>query len=388
MPDAVIVATARTAIGRAHKGSLVDCRPDDLGGFIVDALLDKAPELPRTEVEDVMFGAAVHVAETGRNLARIVGLLAGLPETVPGTTVNRFCASSLQAIRMAFHAIQAGEGEVFVAGGVESVTRTAGKEFDPSLANRRFVDEARPDFVGRVYIPMGLTAENVADAYGISRRRQDEYAKLSQDRAVAAQAAGFFDREITPVKLPSGETFSRDDGPRPNTTMEKLAALEPVFRPGGSVTAGNSCPLNDGAAAVLVMSDSRARDLGITPLARILSSAVSGVAPEVMGIGPIEAVRIALRRAGLVMSDVDVVELNEAFAAQVLPVCDELGISVEDQLNPHGGAIALGHPFGMTGARIMGTLINDLRTLDRTIGVETMCVGGGQGMAMVIERIS
>ena len=388
MPDAVIVATARTAIGRAHKGSLVDCRPDDLGGFIVDALLDKVPELPRAEVEDVMFGAAVHVAETGRNLARIVGLLAGLPQTVPGTTVNRFCASSLQTIRMAFHAVQAGEGEAFVAGGVESVTRTAGKEFDPSLANPRFVDEARPDFVNHVYIPMGLTAENVADAYGISRRRQDEFAKLSQDRAVAAQAAGFFDREITPLKVPSGETISRDDGPRPHTTMEKLAALEPVFRPDGSVTAGNSCPLNDGAAAVLVMSESRARDLGITPLARIVSSAVSGVAPELMGIGPIDAVRTALRRAGMSMSDVDVVELNEAFAAQVLPVCDELGISVEDQLNPHGGAIALGHPFGMTGARIMGTLINDLRTLDRTIGVETMCVGGGQGMAVVIERIS
>lgn len=388
MPAAVIVGTARTPIGRAHKGSLVDCRPDDLGGFIVDTLLDKVPELPRAEVEDVIFGAAVHVAETGRNLARLVGLLAGLPESVPGTTVNRFCASSLQTIRMAYHAIACGEGDAFVAGGVESVTRTAGKEFDPSLANPRFVDEDRPDFVNHIYIPMGQTAENVADKFGVSRERQDEFAKLSQDRAVAAQAAGFFDREITPVKLPDGRTVSADDGPRPNTTLEKLSALEPVFRPGGSVTAGNSCPLNDGAAAVLVMSEPRAAELGIKPLARILSSAVSGIAPEIMGVGPIEAVRTALRRAGMSISDVDVVELNEAFAAQVLPVCDELGISVADQLNPHGGAIALGHPFGMTGARIMGTLINDLRTLDKTIGLETMCVGGGQGMAMVIERLA
>jgi acetyl-CoA C-acetyltransferase len=388
MPQAVIVATARTPIGRANKGSLIDCRPDDLGGLVVDAVLDKVPELPRAEVEDVVFGAAVHVAETGRNLARIVGLLAGLPDTVPGTTVNRFCASSLQAIRMAYHAVVAGEGDAFVAGGVESVTRTAGKEFDPSLANPRFVDEDRPDFINHIYIPMGFTAENVAKKYGISRERQDEFAKLSQDRAVAAQAAGFFDREITPVKRPDGQTVTKDDGPRPNTTLEKLAELKPVFDPEGSVTAGNSCPLNDGAAAVVVMSEERAAELGVTPLARIISSAVSGVAPELMGIGPIDAVRIALRRAGMSMSDVGVVELNEAFAAQVLPVCDELGISIEDQLNPHGGAIALGHPFGMTGARMMGTLINDLRTLDRTIGVETMCIGGGQGMAMVIERLS
>jgi acetyl-CoA C-acetyltransferase len=387
MPAAVIVATARTPIGRAHKGSLVDCRPDDLGGFIVDALLDKVPELPRAEIEDVMFGAAVHVAETGRNLARIVGLLAGLPETVPGTTVNRFCSSSLQTIRMAYHAIATGEGSAFVAGGVESVTRTAGKEFDPSLANPRFVDESRADFIDHIYMAMGQTAENVAKQYGVTRQRQDEFAKLSQDRAVAARDAGFFDREITPVKLPDGRTVSIDDCPRPNTTLEKLAALEPVFRPDGSVTAGNSCPLNDGAAAVLVMSEPRAAALGIRPLARILSTAVSGVAPEIMGVGPIDAVRTALHRAGMSMSDVDVVELNEAFAAQVLPVCDELGISVEDQLNPHGGAIALGHPFGMTGARMMGTLINDLRTLDKSIGVETMCVGGGQGMAVVIERL-
>ena len=388
MPEAVIVATARTPIGRAHKGSLVGYRPDDLGGFIVNALLEKVPGLDRAEVEDVIFGAANHAGEQGMNMARQVGLLAGLPDTVPGTSVNRFCASSLQSIRMAFHAIKVGEGEVFVAGGVESVTRTSGRGFSAEDANPRFTDESRDDFINHVYIPMGLTAENVAERYGVSRERMDEFAKLSQDRAVEAQKNGFFEREITPVTVPDGTVVTRDDGPRPNTTLERLAELPPAFKPDGKVTAGNACPLNDGAAAVLVMSDEKARALGLTPLARIIASSVSALAPEIMGVGPIESVRRLLDRTGMTITDIDVVELNEAFAAQVLPVCDELGISIAEQLNPHGGAIALGHPFGMTGARIMTTLINDLRTLDQTVGLETMCVGGGQGMAMLIERLS
>ncbi len=388
MPEAVIVATARTPIGRAHKGSLVGYRPDDLGGFIVNALLEKVPGLDRAEVEDVIFGAANHAGEQGMNMARQVGLLAGLPDTVPGTSVNRFCASSLQTIRMAFHAIKVGEGEVFVAGGVESVTRTSGRGFSAEDANPRFTDESRDDFINHVYIPMGLTAENVAERYGVSRERMDEFAKLSQDRAVEAQKNGFFEREITPVTVPDGTVVTRDDGPRPNTTLERLAELPPAFKPDGKVTAGNACPLNDGAAAVLVMSDEKARALGLTPLARIIASSVSALAPEIMGVGPIESVRRLLDRTGMTITDIDVVELNEAFAAQVLPVCDELGISIAEQLNPHGGAIALGHPFGMTGARIMTTLINDLRTLDQTVGLETMCVGGGQGMAMLIERLS
>ena len=387
MAEAVIVETARTPIGRAHKGSLAGWRPDDLGGFIVGALLAKVPALGPADVEDVIFGAAVHVAEQGRNLGRIVSLLAGLPETVPGTTVNRFCSSSLQAVRMAYHAIKSGEGDAFVAGGVESVTRTAGKEFSPDLANPRFTDESRPDFVNHIYIPMGLTAENVASAYGVSRRRMDEFAKLSQDRAVAAQDHGFFAEEITPVPLPGGGLLTSDDGPRRGTTLARLAELPPAFLPEGSVTAGNSCPLNDGAAAVLVLSDEKARAIGLQPLARIVATAVSGVAPELMGIGPIPAVRTVLDRAGLKIGDVDIVELNEAFAAQVLPVCDELGISIEDQLNPHGGAIALGHPFGMTGARMLTTLTHELRYLDKTLGLATMCVGGGQGMAMLVERL-
>jgi acetyl-CoA C-acetyltransferase len=384
---AVVVATARTPIGRADKGSLIDCRPDDLGGFIVDRLLASVPELPRVEIEDIIFGAALQTAEQGRNLARVVGQLAGLPDTVPGTTVNRFCASSLQATRMAYHAIVAGEGDTFVVGGVESVTRTAGKEFSPDLANPRFTDESRLDFVNHIYIPMGNTAENVAERYGVSRARQDEFAKLSQDRAAAAQAAGFFAREITAVVTPDGRTIDTDDSPRPSTTLARLAELPTIFSENGTVTAGNSCPLNDGASAALIMSERRAAELGLAPKARILASAISALAPEYMGVGPIEAVRTVLRRAGMTISDIDVVELNEAFAAQVLPVCDELGISIEDQLNPHGGAIAIGHPFGMTGVRILGTLINDLQTLDRSIGLETMCIGGGQGMAMIIERL-
>ncbi len=388
MAEAVIVSTARTPIGRAFKGVLTAGRPDDMAGFAIAEALAKVPGLDPSEIVDVIVGAAMQHGEQSMNIGRNAAALAGLPDSVPGTSVNRFCASSLQSIRMAFHAIKAGEGDVFVAGGVESVSRASGKGFDREDMNPRFVDKTRPDYLNEMYIPMGFTAENVADKYGISRERMDEFAKLSQDRATQAQADGFFDWEISPYTLPDGTVVSRDECPRAGTTIEKLAQLQPAFRPDGRVTAGNACPLNDGAAAVVVMSDTRAKELGLKPLARIIASAVSGLAPEIMGVGPIEAVRKALAQANMKISDIDVVELNEAFAAQVLPVCDELGISIEDQLNPHGGAIALGHPFGMTGARIMGTLINDLRTLDKTYGVETMCIGGGQGMAMIIERLN
>ena len=387
MPEAVIVATARTPIGRAFKGSLKDARIDDLGAFIVKTLMEKVPSVEPGSVEDVIIGAANHAGEQSMNVARNIAALAGLGD-VPGTTVNRFCASSLQSIRMAFHAIKVGEGDTYVAGGIESVSRAGGKGFDREDMNERFTDDSRPDFVNHMYIPMGMTAENVAEKYDVSRERMDEYAALSQNRAVEAQKNGFFEREITPVELPDGTVVTQDDGPRPGTTVEKLSQLQPAFKPDGKVTAGNACPLNDGAAAVLVMSDERARELGLKPLARIVASAVSGLAPEIMGVGPIEACRKVLAQAGMSINDIDIVELNEAFAAQVLPVCDEVGISIEDQLNPHGGAIALGHPFGMTGARIMTTLINDLQTLDKTYGLETMCVGGGQGMAMIVERLN
>lgn len=391
MPDAVIVAAARTPIGRAFKGSLVDARPDDIAGFIVREALSRVPELPLTEVDDVIIGAAVGGGEQGYNLGRAVALLAGLPVGVPGMTVNRMCASSLQAIRIAHHAIATGEATACVAGGVESVSRTSSSSFSADDANPRFTDDARDDFVSRYYISMGLTAENVAERYGVTREEMDAYAKLSQDRAVAAQESGVFNREIVPYELADGRTVVKDDGPRADTTLEALAKLKPAFGNGdgrGTVTAGNACPLNDGAAAVVVMAETRARELGITPIARIIGSAVSGVSPELMGIGPIDAVRRVLDRSGLDIRDVDVVELNEAFAAQVIPVCAELGIDLDTQLNPHGGAIALGHPFGMTGARIMTALLNDLQTKDGTIGLETMCVGGGQGMAMLVERLS
>jgi acetyl-CoA C-acetyltransferase len=382
MPEAVIVAATRTPIGRARKGSLVDARPDDLAAFAVDSALKQVPELDRAEIVDVMVGCGFPQEKQGMNLGRRVALLGGLPETVPGTTVNRFCASSLQTIRMAFHAIRAGEGDAYVAAGVESITQVDGYPKDAEeLHPKLFGDDAA---IANVYIPMGLTAENVAEQWDVSREDMDRFAQQSQERAVAAQESGFFEREITPW-----DGVAKDDGPRPDSTLDKLAQLEPAFKPGGKVTAGNSCPLNDGAAAVVVMSDARARELGITPLARIIASSVAGVAPEIMGVGPIEAVRKVLKQAGLTIDDIDVVELNEAFAAQVLPVCRELGVDpFSDKLNPHGGAIALGHPYGMTGARIMNTLLNDLRTLDRTIGVETMCVGGGQGMAMVVERLN
>jgi acetyl-CoA C-acetyltransferase len=387
MPEAVIVATARSPIGRAYKGSLIDVRADDLAGFAIDALMSKVPEVERGSVADVMVGCALTHHEQGFNVARPASLLGGMPESVPATTVNRFCASSLQTIRMAFHAIERGEGDTYVAGGVDSVTRTYGKGFDSDDLNPRFTDVTRDDFIDQVYIPMGNTAENVAERYGITRERMDEFAKRSQDRAVEAQKNGFFDREITPIEVPDGRTIAADDGPRPNTTIEKLAELPPVFKPDGTVTAGNSCPLNDGSAAVLVMSTDRASELGLQPMARIIASSVVGLEPEYMGMGPVGAVKAVLAQAGMELEDIDVIEVNEAFAAQVLASVDELGIDM-DKLNPHGGAIALGHPFGMTGARIMGTLINDLRSLDKTIGLETMCVGGGQGMAMIVERLS
>ncbi len=386
MSQAVIVATARTPIGRAYKGSLVEVRADDLAAHAIDAVMAKVPSVDRASVSDVMLGCALTHHEQGFNLARPASLLAGMPESVPATTVNRFCASSLQTIRMAFHAIERGEGHTYVAAGTESVTRTYGKAFDSEDLNPRFTDPARDDFIDQVYIPMGNTAENVAERYDVSRERMDEFAKRSQDLAVEAQKNGFFDREIAPIEVPDGRTISVDDGPRPNTTMEKLAELPPAFKPDGRVTAGNSCPLNDGAAAVLVTSEARAAELGLSPLARIVASSVVGLEPEYMGMGPVGAVRAVLDQAGMSLSDVDVIEINEAFAAQVLACVDELGIDME-RLNPHGGAIALGHPFGMTGARIMGTLINDLQTLDASVGLETMCVGGGQGMAMIVERL-
>ena len=385
MSDAVIASAARTAIGRAAKGSLVDARPDDLVAFAIRTALEQVPGLNPAEVADVMVGCGFPEQRQGMNLARRAALLAGLPKHVPGTTVNRFCASSLQTIRMAFHAIKAGEGDVFVAAGVESISQVNGypktaEELHPKL----FGDDAE---IANVYITMGMTAENVAERFAISREEMDRFGQRSQERAVAAQDSGFFDREITPYPV-NGALVARDDGPRRESSLEKLAQLEPAFKPRGKVTAGNSCPLNDGAAAVVVVSDEKARELGIQPRARIIASAVSGVEPEIMGIGPIEAVRKVLTLAGMTIDDVDVVELNEAFAAQVLPVCREIGVDpFGEKLNPHGGAIALGHPYGMTGARIMCTLLNDLETLDETIGLETMCVGGGQGMAMLVERL-
>jgi acetyl-CoA C-acetyltransferase len=403
MPEAWIVATARSPIGRAQKGALVDVRPDDLTATIVRAVLARLPALDPAEIEDVIIGCAQPAGEAGYNLARVVSLLAGLPD-VPGTTVNRYCASSLQAIRMAAHAIKAGEGDVFVAGGVECVSRFARGRSDglPDTHNPRMAGaEARTaeraqggkgtwtpaEDLPDLYIAMGQTAENVAQHASVSRAAMDELAALSQARAAAAQDSGFFAREITPITLPDGKVVSVDECPRRGTTIEKLAELKPVFRTDGTVTAGNACPLNDGAAAVVVMSDARARALGVTPLARIVASAVSALDPEIMGLGPIEASRRALARAGLTIDDIDLVEINEAFAAQVLPSAAALGVP-PDRLNVHGGAIALGHPFGMTGARIMTTLLNGLTTRQVRYGLETMCVGGGQGMAMIVERLA
>jgi acetyl-CoA C-acetyltransferase len=388
MSEVVIVAIGRTPIGRARKGSLIDERPDDLAAYVVDEVLKQVPQLDRGQIDDVICGCALPGGEQGHNLGRIIAILAGI--NAPGTTVNRYCSSSLQAVRMAFHAIKADEGSAFVCAGVESSTRSPlGLHADqPETRNPRLLPGSSEGFP-EVFMSMGETAENVADKCGVTREDMDRYALQSQLRAVLASKDGIFAREIIPVTVHSGLTMTADDGPRADTTLEKLAALKPVFRADGRVTAGNSCPLNDGAAATVVMSRARAEELGIKPLARIISTGVSSLEPELMGLGPIESSRQALDRAGMTIEDVDVVEINEAFAAQVIPSARGIGVDpFSDKLNPHGGAIALGHPFGMTGVRILATLLNDLRTRDQTIGLETMCVGGGQGMAMIIERLS
>jgi acetyl-CoA C-acetyltransferase len=397
MPDAVIVDAVRTPIGRASKGSLKTVRTDDLAAIPLRALLERNPQLESASIVDVMMGCGFAEGESGYNIGRNASLLAGIDYHVPGTTVNRFCASSLQTARMAFHAIRAGEGDTYVAAGVEAVSRASqGAPFE----FHHLLDGSEGSLYN-VYIPMGLTAENVADEKHVSREAQDEWAVISQNRAVAAQESGYFDREIVPVTVPAHrdvdkegneidvpETVVRkDDGPRPGTTLEKLAELKPAFRPDGTVTAGNACPLNDGAAALLIMSGERASELGLTPKAKILASTVVAIRPEVMGLGPIPAIQQLLKNTGRTIADIDIVEINEAFAAQIVPCKEELGID-DDKLNPFGGAIALGHPFGMTGARIMTTLINGLQTRDGTFGIESMCVAGGMGMAMLIERLS
>jgi acetyl-CoA C-acetyltransferase len=385
--EAVIVAAGRSPVGRAGKGSLVDFRPDDLGAFILRRVLDQLPELDPSQIEDVICGCGLPGGESGFNLGRAISILAGV--NAPGTTLTRYCSSSLQTTRMAAHAIWAGEGDVFASVGVETVSRFGHGTSDPAEArNPRLLAgnaEAFPD----LYLPMGLTAENVAEREGISREEMDQFAARSQNRAVAAQAQGFFAREIIPVTTADGRIIDRDDGPRPNTTAELLATLKPVFKEGGRVTAGNACPLNDGAAAVIVMSMDRAHQLGITPLARIVATSVAALEPEYMGLGPIPATEKVFARAGMSMKDIDIVEINEAFAAQVIPSARGIGLDPsEERLNPYGGSIAIGHPFGMTGARITCTLLNGLRTQDKTLGLETMCVGGGMGMAMILERLS
>ena len=397
MPEAVIVDAIRTPIGRAGKGSLKSVRADDLAAIPLRALIERNPELDPSTIVDIMMGCGFCEGEQGNNVGRVAGLLSGIDHHVPATTVNRFCASSLQTARMAFHAIKTGEGDTYVAAGVEAVSRAvpgAAFEFNHAVDGS---EGAAYD----VYIPMGMTAENVAERCNVSRESQDEWAVISQNRAVEAVASGHFDREIVPVTVPAHKdvdkegneidvpetVVSKDDGPRPGTTMEKLSSLAPVFREGGTVTAGNACPLNDGAAALLIMSADRAKELGLKPRARIVSSAVAGLRPEIMGLGPIPAIQKLLEQTGMTMNDIDVVEINEAFAAQIVPCKEELGID-DDKLNPFGGAIALGHPFGMTGARIMTTLLNDLDTLDKTYGIESMCAAGGMGMAMLVERLA
>ncbi|GIF43353.1 acetyl-CoA C-acetyltransferase [Actinoplanes xinjiangensis] len=414
MPEAVIVATARSPIGRAHKGSLKDLRPDDLATTIVDAALNKVPQLDRTLIEDLYLGCGLPGGEQGFNMARVVATKLGL-DGLPGATVTRYCSSSLQTTRMAFHAIKAGEGDIFISAGVETVSRFARGSSDglPSAAqelvggswtNPAFADaqartatsakngttwhDPRADgLLPDIYIGMGYTAENLAQVKNISREEMDEFGVRSQNLAEKAIANGFWEREITPVTLPDGTVVSKDDGPRAGVTIDAVSQLKPVFREDGRVTAGNCCPLNDGAAALVIMSDTKARELGITPLARIISTGVTALSPEIMGLGPVEASKQALKRAGMTIGDVDLVEINEAFAAQVIPSYQDLGIPIE-KLNVNGGAIAVGHPFGMTGARITGTLLNSLDWHDKSIGLETMCVGGGQGMALVIERLS
>jgi acetyl-CoA C-acetyltransferase len=398
MPEAVIVATSRTPIGRANKGSLVDARPDDLSSFILADVMGKAG-IEASDVEDVMWGIGQPGGEGGYNIARVISSMLGLE--IPGVTVNRYCSSSLQTIRMAAHAIMAGEGDCFVSGGVETVSRYMYGAADSGPHNELFTDAegrsktraegghgdwAPVEGVRDIYIAMGQTAENVVEQTGISRERQDEWGVSSQNRAEAAQNRGFFEREITPYTLADGTVVSTDDGIRAGTTIEKVSQLQPVFRPGGTVTAGNACPLNDGASAVVVMSATKAKAMGLDPIARIVSSGVSALNPEIMGLGPIDACKQAMGRAGMSIGDIDQVEINEAFAVQVIGSANVLGIDM-DKLNPNGGAIALGHPFGMTGSRIMTTLLNGLQDSGGTVGMESMCVGGGQGMAMIVEML-
>jgi len=407
MSEAVIVSTARSPIGRAFKGSLKDVRPDDLAVTVIAAALAKVPGLDPRLVQDLYLGCAEPSGEQGANMARVVAVLAGL-DHLPGATVNRFCASSVQTTRMAFHAIKAGEGDIFISAGVECVSRytdfsgAGGAKSDAqnprfaasqarsaqmAIDNTIWTDPRDEGLLPDVYLAMGQTAENVATSRGISRARQDEWGVLSQNRAEKAIADGFFAREITPVSTPDGTVVSADDGPRAGVTLEAVSALKPVFRETGTITAGNCCPLNDGAAALVIMSDARARELGLTPLARVISTAVTGLSPEIMGLGPVESSRLALARAGMSINDMDLIEINEAFAVQVLASVDDLGID-PDKLNVHGGAIALGHPFGSTGARITTTLLNGLSARDGQFGLEAMCIGGGQGMAIIYERLS
>ncbi|MFB7124046.1 acetyl-CoA C-acetyltransferase [Kitasatospora sp. NPDC056273] len=406
MPEAVIVSATRSPIGRAFKGSLKDVRPDDLTAHVIQAALAKVPQLDPRDIDDLMLGCGLPGGEQGHNLARIVAVQMGM-DYLPGATITRYCSSSLQTTRMALHAIRAGEGDVFISAGVETVSRsvngtsdglpgTMNPVFDEAQARTKkraeegggdWHDPREDGLVPDAYIAMGQTAENLAALKGITRAEQDEFGVRSQNLAEAAIKAGFWEREITPVTLPDGTVVSTDDGPRAGVTLEGVAGLKPVFRPDGTVTAGNCCPLNDGAAALVIMSDTKARELGITPLARVVSTGVSALSPEIMGYGPVEASKQALKRAGLTIGDIDLVEINEAFAAQVIPSYRDLGVDL-DRLNVNGGAIAVGHPFGMTGARITTTLINSLQWHDKQFGLEAMCVGGGQGMAMVVERLS
>jgi acetyl-CoA C-acetyltransferase len=387
MAEAVIVAAGRSPIGRAGRGSLVECRPDDLGAFILSQVLAQVPQLAPSLIEDVICGCGLPGGESGFNMGRAISILAGV--NAPGTTLTRYCSSSLQTTRMAYHAIRAGEGDVFASVGVETVSRFGYGTSDPADARNPRLMPGNTEGFPDLYLPMGVTAENVAEREGITREEMDQFAARSQNRAVAAQSEGFFDREIIPVTVPDGTVVARDDGPRPNTTVEVLSTLKPVFKEDGRVTAGNACPLNDGAAAVIVMSLDKAKELGISPLARIVGTAVAALEPEYMGLGPIPATKKVFARTGMNMDDIDIVEINEAFAAQVIPSARGIGLDpMEARLNPFGGSIALGHPFGMTGARITCTLLNGLRTRNKTLGLETMCVGGGMGMAMILERLA